>query len=70
MDSLVARYSRSAALQSETLTENQHDDLENDINPTLSLKFAMPPVAQVRITPSPETPMPFDNCLFALCILG
>ncbi len=47
MDSLVARYSRPAAFQNETLGEDQYDDFQNDITPTLSLKFAMPPVAQV-----------------------
>ena len=47
MDSLVARYSRPATLQRETFEEDQQDDFANDIESGLSLKFAMPPVAQV-----------------------
>lgn len=47
MDTLVARYSRPAASHNETLAEDQYDDFQNDITPSLSLKFAMPPVAQV-----------------------
>ncbi|TGJ83692.1 hypothetical protein E0Z10_g5067 [Xylaria hypoxylon] len=46
MDTLVARYSRPAAFQKETLAEDQFDDFHNDVTPGLSLKFAMPPVAQ------------------------
>jgi 20S proteasome subunit beta 5 len=47
MDTLVAKYSRPAAFQTETLAEDQYDDFQNDNTPSLSLKFAMPPVAQV-----------------------
>ena len=47
MDSLVARYSRPATLQREAIDEDQHDELANEMGPNLSLKFAMPPVAQV-----------------------
>ena len=50
MDSLVARYSRPAAMRREKLEEDQLDELENDMGPQLSLKFAMPPVAQVSFT--------------------
>lgn len=46
MDSLVAKYSRPAAFTNETF-EDQQEDLQNDTTPALSLKFAMPPVAQV-----------------------
>lgn len=48
MDTLVARYSRPAAFQSETHIADNDDDLHNDTTPSLSLKFAMPPVAQVH----------------------
>ncbi|KAI1330977.1 proteasome component PRE2 [Xylariaceae sp. FL0255] len=46
MDTLVARYSRPAALQNNSFEEEQQDDFQNDTAPGLSLKFAMPPVAQ------------------------
>ena len=58
MDSLVARYSRPATLQREAIDEDQHDELANEMGPNLSLKFAMPPVAQVSFffsyVPSPR----------------
>ncbi|KAJ2986071.1 hypothetical protein NUW58_g5204 [Xylaria curta] len=38
--------SRPTAFQNETLAQDQYDDLQNDVTPSLSLKFAMPPVAQ------------------------
>ncbi|KAI0125794.1 proteasome component PRE2 [Xylariales sp. AK1849] len=46
MDTLVARYSRPAAFMKETYAEDQQDDLYDDTTPSLSLKFAMPPIAQ------------------------
>lgn len=46
MDTLVAKYSRPAAFQNETYADQQ-EDLHDDMTPSLSLKFAMPPVAQV-----------------------
>lgn len=46
MDSLVARYSRPAFEQHEALQEDM-EDLTNPV-PSISLKFAMPPIAQVR----------------------
>lgn len=49
MDTLVARYSRPAAMHKETYPEDQEDDLQNDMSSSLSLKFAMPPVAQVCV---------------------
>lgn len=47
MDTLVARYSRPAYQQTEVFSEQEQQDL-TDAAPTLSLKFAMPPVAHVR----------------------
>lgn len=47
MDALVTRYSRPAALQRETHHQDSFDDAQDDMAPSLSLKFAMPPVAQV-----------------------
>lgn len=44
MDTLVARYSRPAYQQNEPFSENTEDELVEGI-PSLSLKFAMPPVA-------------------------
>jgi len=46
MDALVTRYSRPAALQRETQHKDSFDDAQDDMAPSLSLKFAMPPVAQ------------------------
>lgn len=45
----MARYSRPAFEQNEAL----HDELEEMTNPapSVSLKFAMPPIAQVRSSP-------------------
>jgi 20S proteasome subunit beta 5 len=45
MDSLVSRYSRPA-FENEGYSEDEQLEL-SDPNPSLSLKFAMPPVAQV-----------------------
>ncbi len=54
MDTLVARYSRPAYQQNENLfSEHDQDDFNGDSVPSLSLKFAMPPVAHV-CTPSPS----------------
>ena len=47
MDTLVARYSRPGAFQNERHIEDGQDDLNDDTTPSLSLKFALPPVAQV-----------------------
>lgn len=62
MDSLVARYSRPATLQRETFEEDQQDDFDNDMGSGLSLKFAMPPVAQVgsNISNMPTPHLPTD----------
>lgn len=57
MDTLVAKYSRPAAFHKETYTEDQQDDLQNDMAPSLSLNFAMPPVAQVS----------FPSLLYHIC---
>lgn len=46
MDTLVARYSRPAYAQNEGLTEQDELDFGDGV-PGPSLKFAMPPVAQV-----------------------
>lgn len=51
MDTLVTRYSRPAALQRETHYEDSFDNVQDDMAPSLSLKFAMPPVAQVSSPP-------------------
>lgn len=50
MDTLVARYSRPVASHHEAFADEQQDDLQDDMAPALSLKFAMPPVAQVSLT--------------------
>jgi hypothetical protein len=49
MDTLVARYSRPAYHQNEVFTEQEQQDLADAVPgmPSLSLKFAMPPVAHV-----------------------
>jgi 20S proteasome subunit beta 5 len=53
MDSLVAKYSRPAYQQDEPLQAfDEQDELMNPTN-SLSIKFAMPPVAQVRCSPPP-----------------
>ncbi|KAK3906870.1 nucleophile aminohydrolase [Staphylotrichum tortipilum] len=44
MDTLVARYSRPAYQDNEVFSEQDQQDLD-DAAPSLSLKFAMPPVA-------------------------
>lgn len=51
MDTLVARYSRPAYEQNESF----EDDLM-DPSPmaNLSVKFAMPPISQVRLAPPPR----------------
>lgn len=49
MDTLVAKYSRPAYAQNEGLTEQDEMDFAEGV-PGPSLKFAMPPVAQVRAT--------------------
>jgi 20S proteasome subunit beta 5 len=46
MDTLVARYSRPAYQQNEAFSEQEQQDLADGV-PSLSLKFAMPPVAHV-----------------------
>lgn len=46
MDTLVARYSRPAYQQNEVFSEQEQQDIA-DAAPSLSLKFAMPPVAHV-----------------------
>jgi len=48
MDTLVARYSRPAYHDNEVFTEQDEQDL-CDAAPSLSLKFAMPPVAHVSL---------------------
>lgn len=56
MDSLVARYSRPAFEENEDIFRDEEEqDLElMGAAPPLSLKFAMPPVAQVRCPSSPS----------------
>lgn len=49
MDTLVAKYSRPAYAQNEGFTEQDEMDFADGV-PGPSLKFAMPPVAQVRTT--------------------
>lgn len=49
MDALVARYSRPAYQQNELFSEEEQQDL-CETQPPLSLKFAMPPVAHVRLS--------------------
>lgn len=44
MDSLVAQYSRPAT-ETEIFQDDEIAQLENDLAPSLSLKFAMPPIA-------------------------
>ena len=50
MDTLVARYSRPTFQQNESFADDDPEELMGP-TPPLSLKFAMPPVAQVHITP-------------------
>lgn len=51
MDALVSRYSRPAYEQNEAF-EDETQELTMDPAANLSLKFAMPPVAQVRRQPN------------------
>lgn len=51
MDSLVARYSRPM-FENEGYSEEDQQELSEPV-PSLSLKFAMPPVAQVCTQSSP-----------------
>ena len=51
MDTVVARYSRPAYQQNETFSEDDQQDLADPV-PSLSLKFAMPPVAHVSLSVS------------------
>ena len=44
MDSLVAQYSRPAT-ETEIFQDDEIAQLEHDLAPSLSLKFAMPPIA-------------------------
>ena len=70
MDTLVAKYSRPAYAENEGLTEQDELDFANAV-PGPSLKFAMPPVAQVKLPsltrffnapPSPtKTTIPFSR---------
>lgn len=46
MDTLVARYSRPAYQENEVLSEQEQQDFTDTVP---SIKFAMPPVAQVSI---------------------
>lgn len=55
MDSLVSKYSRPAYQQNEPLDQDEAQDLMDPMA-NLSLKFAMPPVAQV--SPSKTNPNP------------
>lgn len=48
MDTLVARYSRPAYTENEAFTEQDEQDFSDGV-PGPSLKFAMPPVAQVGL---------------------
>lgn len=59
MDALVAQYSRPA-LQNEVYTEEDQHEL-TQITPPLSLKFALPPIAQVGLL------VTCTNSLIALC---
>jgi len=60
MDTLVARYSRPAYQDNEVFSEQDQQDLDDAV-PSLSLKFAMPPVAHVRLCF--QALLPFDCCL-------
>lgn len=48
MNSLVAKYSRPAYERNEPLEDESAQDMTEDPWANLSLKFAMPPVTQVR----------------------
>ena len=58
MDTLVARYSRPAYQQEDPLKAfEEQDELMNPTN-SLSIKFAMPPIAQVRHASGYDCPNP------------
>jgi hypothetical protein len=49
MDTLVARYSRPTYQQNEPFSEQDQQDFCDDSVPSLSLRFAVPPVAHVSL---------------------
>lgn len=53
MDALVSRYSRPAYAQNESFEDENEELMGMDPASNLSLKFAMPPVAQVGPFTSP-----------------
>ena len=59
MDALVAQYSRPAHLQEQRFSETEEFDYAADSMPNLSLKFAMPPVAQVCLVVKLTCPICF-----------
>jgi 20S proteasome subunit beta 5 len=47
MDALVSQYSRPA-FEDEGYSQNEQQQL-SEVTPSLSLKFALPPIAQVQL---------------------
>jgi 20S proteasome subunit beta 5 len=48
MDALVSQYSRPA-FEDEGYSQNEQQQL-SEVTPSLSLKFALPPIAQVQLS--------------------
>lgn len=68
MDTLVSRYARPM-FENEGYSQNDQQDLYESV-PSLSLKFAMPPVAQVCIrdcSPSCSAALQVLIVMFASC---
>lgn len=61
MDTLVARYSRPAYEQNEPFEDDAQDLMNPNPMANLSVKFAMPPIAQVRVLSC--------SALSSLCLL-
>lgn len=61
MDALVAQYSRPAHAQAAAAEQQEDLDFTQDM-PALSLKFAVPPVAQVRLTQHTLLHTIFEYC--------
>lgn len=49
MDTLIAKYRRPAGMREMSFLEEEEQDVVGAGEPTLSLKFAMPPIAAVSI---------------------
>lgn len=62
MDTLVAKYSRPTYAENESLTEQDEMDFASGV-PGPSLKFAMPPVAQVWPTAVDHSLHPPNHCM-------